>query len=611
MLDNADCVISSISYIWTNTTAASDGMTGGYVYTDGKIGLGRIGINETVSAAGVIVLNRWHHVAFVRRGTAVAIFVNGVQVATPTTTNLETTTVKPMTIGGQFQSSGNSNWTGYISNFRVVKGTALYRGNFTPPTRLLEATDDTVLLACNSKYGWTNFHPVDEVGGRPSYVNRQTGDPKLSNFSPLAPVGWSAYFDGSGDYLTGPTGNSTLNTALNINAVATDFTVEFWFKLNDATNANGGTVVTNFTSLGGNGFVIGLTTAYDGSGLYFSSWVNNAQTATKSKSNGGNWDLTGWNHAAIVGNGGNLYFYANGVELGTLFDLSRAITTTGTGTGLGIGAYIQNLGYAGYFPGYISNLRIVKGTAVYTSNFTPPTAPLEPIAGTSLLTCQSSTVVDNSDNAFALTVNGNSQPTQFNPFGETVATGVEYAPASHGGSVYFDGTGDYLTSGTSTAYSLGTGDFTIEAWLYNFGFAGSQYGRGWCTLYQAGGYNTTRLMLRLNNGYNAMNMWLYLNPSVYFGGSGTNSTALITPYSWTHAAFVRQSGTFKLYINGTLDTTISGVTIGLNFDTVEIGRNQDGSVPDWNGYIDDLRITRGVARYTATFTAPTRTFTLR
>jgi len=160
------------------------------------------------------------------------------------------------------------------------------------------------------------------------------------------------------------------------------------------------------------------------------------------------------------------------------------------------------------------------------------------------------------------------------------------------GSMQFDGTGDYLNVAPSIVNSPEGGDFTVEAWLYNKGYSGSQYGRGWFTLYPSASYATNRLMLRLDTSSDKMNMFLQVadGGGVQFGSSGTNSNASITSNAWTHVAFVRESNSYKLYINGVLDTTLSSSATLADFDKIEIGRTQDGSNPDWNGYIDDLRV---------------------
>jgi hypothetical protein len=525
-----------------------------------------------VTSSNAMTLNAWNHVAVVRNSGVVYIYING-SVSTNSWTTSASFTNAACVIGTN-PGPGTEYYFGYISNLRIVKGTAVYTGNFTPPTAPLEPIASTSLLTLRGP----SF--TDDGPGR--FAITRAGDTKITAFSPFAPNtvtpdSYSVYFDGTGDYLTTPN-NDVFKFGTG------DFTVECWFTISTAKA------------------YACLVNLYDGGGWYLALDATGTKlfgavfgpavylTSTSTVSDGA------WHHVAMTRSGTTLSLFVDGVREVTVTN-SYNITST---SALDIGRLAT---FPRDWPGNISNLRIIKGSGPYDatqSTITVPTSPLTAIANTSLLTCQSPTVVDNSSNAFAITVNGNSQPTRFNPFGETVTAGVEYAPASHGGSVYFDGSGDYLSSGTSTAYTLGTGDFTIEAWLYNFGYAGTQYGRGWCTLYStAGNY----MMLRLNTGSDHLNMWMYLAPSVYFNNY---STALITPYSWTHVAFVRQSGTFKLYINGTLDTTISGVTVGLDHDRVEIGRNDNGyPLGDWNGYISNHRIVKGTAVYTGNFTPPT------
>jgi hypothetical protein len=114
-------------------------------------------------------------------------------------------------------------------------------------------------------------------------------------------------------------------------------------------------------------------------------------------------------------------------------------------------------------------------------------------------------------------------------------------------------------------------------------------------------------MFRLNNGGDQINVFMYISGTLHIN---TTSTALATPNAWTHLAFVRQSGTFKLYINGVLDFSSTGISASLNtFDKFDIGRNQDGSLPDFNGNISDFRYVKGTAVYTANFTPPTAPLT--
>jgi hypothetical protein len=159
-----------------------------------------------------------------------------------------------------------------------------------------------------------------------------------------------------------------------------------------------------------------------------------------------------WNHIALVRNGNTLAQYINGVANGTASVTGVTINDSSQILGIGcVGSYTTSP-----VTGYISNYRIVKGTAVYTAAFTPSTTPLTAITNTSLLTCQSSRFIDNSTNAFTITINGDTLIRPFQPF----TPNSSYATY---GSTYFDGTGDYLQA---TLPSTLSGMFTIEMWVY-------------------------------------------------------------------------------------------------------------------------------------------------
>jgi hypothetical protein len=130
--------IASTPPLWMNSTSNSDGMSGGYVYSDGRVGMGKIGVSDLYSAVGLWSNNRWNHVAYVKAGATAYIFLNGVLVASGTaTTYFETSTTKPITLGRNYQNSPNY-YTGYIQDFRITKGYARYVANFTPPTSQLQ-----------------------------------------------------------------------------------------------------------------------------------------------------------------------------------------------------------------------------------------------------------------------------------------------------------------------------------------------------------------------------------------------------------------------------------------------------------------------------------------
>jgi hypothetical protein len=108
-------------------------------------------------------------------------------------------------------------------------------------------------------------------------------------------------------------------------------------------------------------------------------------------------DLNKWTHIAIVRSGGTVTLYYNGNAVASVTSLYNFTNFTN---------YIGADGATAYFSGRISNLRLVKGSALYTANFTPPAAPLTAVSGTALLTLQDATIKDNSSNAFTITNTG-------------------------------------------------------------------------------------------------------------------------------------------------------------------------------------------------------------
>jgi hypothetical protein len=118
-----------------------------------------------------------------------------------------------------------------------------------------------------------------------------------------------------------------------------------------------------------------------------------------------------WTHVAWVRTGTSLTYYINGIAAGTVsdsFNYSLSSTT------VNIATTNNNVSFA--ISGAISNLRVVKGSAVYSSNFTPPTTNLTAITNTSLLTLQNATIVDNSTNGATITNTGTVTTGQTYPF---------------------------------------------------------------------------------------------------------------------------------------------------------------------------------------------------
>lgn len=162
--------------------------------------------------------------------------------------------------------------------------------------------------------------------------------------------------------------------------------------------------------------VIFADEVYGGAGSYTLYSYNNALTLWKGGSPQveligpvGTIAINTWNHIAWTRSGSSNRLFINGTQVGA--------TATDTTNYISAKPYI-GASVAGTFPfaGYISNVRIVKGTAVYTTNFTPSKAPLTAITNTVLLTCNSSTITDTSTNAFVITNTGTVTSITQNPF---------------------------------------------------------------------------------------------------------------------------------------------------------------------------------------------------
>jgi len=526
-----------------------------------------------------VPLNTWTHIAVTISGATIKIYING---ALSTTSATYT--------GVQSAGSGNTEYigkenngyyvNGYVSNYRLTN-TVVYSAAFTPSTTPLTAVTGTQLLTCQSN----RF--IDNSSN--AFTVTAVSAPSVQRFSPFAPLtvynpatyGGSAYFDGSGDYLTTPQ-----NAAFNLSTAA--FTVEAFIYM----TANNGS----------NMRIIGLGDGINGSPAYYSGWafaVVSSLTALQfikydgteySTTTSYTFSLNTWYHVVAVRNSSSSFsMYVNGTRI------SNSTVTTSFNN---VNSNALNLGYtydgaspAGvkYFNGYISNARVVAGTAVYDptlTTLTVPTAPLTAITGTSLLVSTTNAgILDNSMMNNLETV-GNA----------AVSTSVKKYGAA---SMYFDGSGDYLTEPSSP--NLGIGNiFTVECWLY-LNVVPTSSNAMYVTDFRGGSTNNYAFGV-INSGANTI-LYGYLGST---GGEVRGSTN-ITTSTWYHLAFVNTGSTLTGYLNGVSQGTLSA-SFSQGATNVVIGARYTGSTEYVNGYIDDLRITKGVARYTATFTVPDQAF---
>jgi len=512
---------------------------------------------------------RWNHIAVCRNGTTASMFLNGVRVATATVTNNFSST-NSFNIGRQATNSGYL--IGYISNLRISKGSSIYdptSSSITIPTAPLTAIANTSLLTLQNNQSVNNSTFLDNSTN--NFLVTRAGNATQGTFSPYG-GNWSNYFDGAGD-------NLSISTSTAFGYGTGDFTIEFWTLWGGTLNSlNGGTFIEHRSAVLAEATVIYLSTSgviifYDGPA---NVEVNSGITITQQ-----------WTHIALTRASGVWRLFVNGSLAGSRTSSSDLGSTKPCLIG-----QAQN-GTTTSYNGYISNVRIVKGTALYTANFTPSTTPLTAISGTSLLTCQSNRIVDNSINNFTITKGGDTSVQRFSPFNPSSVT-----PTSYSG--YFDGTGDYLTVPSNSAFAFGTGDFTIECWVNT-------------PLVHA--YNDVIIELRSTES-TSTGFVFNMNPTGigyqlnFYTDGGFNLGSTVLNYNvWNHCAVTRSGTTVRLFSNGVLNGTFTKANNFSDTPVPHIGVSPLYSPSDVIGYFSNLRVIKGTALYTTTFTPSTTPLT--
>ena len=639
------------------------------VYSDGFI-------YRANATSEVINDGLWHHLAVTRDSSNnLRWFIDGTLITT-IASNTTTFQFEETRLGKRDGGTGVTCYTGDMRDTRVVIGSSVYESAFTPPTEPLTAITNTYLLVGDLPYikdeSTNNFSINAGTYSNGSNVLLPKKSPKSlfdNGAYSEASHGASAYFDGTGDYLdVGSSGIANFGTG--------NFTIEFWINSTDA-NAlgSGASNIINPISSTGSGYW----------GLLFQNgklrWNNSYNVANLWEVNAATILKGSFNHIAVVRNSGAFSIYFNGVSQSAASGTFTDTTNYSGDTGVRIGS-----GNANDFVGTLSDLRIVS-SAVYTTNFTPPTAPLtnSPTypamaigvanSGASSYTLSGDVTGSNATVNMAVgqtvnfTVNASGHPfyIRVSDGGANVstpaATGqgatsgvVSWTPNTAGTyyyqcgnhasmigtinvtdgvkfllnpetsisdlsqlseitcvgdaatsttqvkfagtkSIYLDGTGDYLQiSNVKDSWISGyTGDFTVELWWYPTNVTNGTY----------------QMILTGGSGFQ-----LYMSPAA--GLSLVLSSSNASPWfvdfwedhtmvnnTWQHLAFVRNGNVYTLYVDGVSKaTTTSSSTFSSGTDPVQLGI-YGGSTYPAVGYFQDLRVTKGLARYTANFTPPT------
>jgi len=515
--------------------------TTGYMMTHTNVGV------ETPTCNTDLRDGKWHYLVWERYNGTYYYWADG---------SLETSFSNSETPGatGNWIIGGvaSSRFKGSIKEARFSLSTAVYSGNApTTPTEPQTTSNATDAFFTGVGLEIKDYSSNNRTFTVPStFVSAPTAPYDYIKYS-AGTNGGSMYFSDGNAYLTAsPTAPGT-----------GDFCYECWINVSQA--SDDAIFDTRTPASSASGFTL---TVLDPSTIRIYS--DSADVTASGLSY-----LNQWTHLCVEKVGSTTTLYVNGTSFGTTTAYSNMSDTS---------LRIGESPHYGAFSGHIADFRYVRGGYVYNGNFTPPTAPLTAISGTELLINGTNAgIIDKSQSVKTITLNGDVKSS-------TAQT--KYLTSS----MAFDGTGDYLNISSSEIHALGSGDYTVECWVY----LNSSKNQGiWDT--RTTNTSTTGVALYVTSG----NEWrMVVNNSTFtVGGSITNST-------WTHVAVVRSGSTITVYVAGSSVNTATS-SINLTDESMLIATLRDNvdtsATFKLDGYMSDFRVTKGLARYTANFTPPT------
>ena len=546
-----------------NTTGINIQFRSNNVAYVGSFGVGYI------TGTTVMADYTWNHIAVTRTGGTMTLWVNGTSEGTAShSVNLTSTDMKIGT-----NRSGASVFHGYIRDLRLVKS-AVYTSSFTPPTEPLTAITNTEILACNLPYladASSNDHTVTS-----------NGNCAIVAYSPYDKEPYKGSQHGMSLQFNG-TNQRIQYSDTTVNPGTSDCTWEGWFY--PYTEAGTGLIFET------------QNRATAGLRLYYSY---NTWTVNGSDSLSFNYARTGttarqWTHFAVTKSGSTYQLWIDGKDGGSDTGASD-VTGDGISFGCSYGTNTLDL------KGAIADFHVTKEVK-YTAAFTPPTKAVAHDAGKTLMRWADDVKMYDASGTHEFHRLSAGGGPQLSTSTRKFTTSAAYS---------FDG-GDYIGIGSEhnteseSTYRQdelpnGTEDFTIEMWFNCSSF--SNYDYLYSQSYAIQVYLTA-------NGYIA-----FATNDEDSGNTYTTNVVdnvALSTGTWYHMAFVRNGSSHKLYINGTeyLSATSSDPIIKTRAAGIGVLYHTAGSSNYWfNGFIQDVRITKGLARYTAAFTPPTAEFEL-
>jgi len=524
----------------------------------------------------------WHHVAAVRTGNVWNLHVDGILEDTDTQTFAINAPTCVLTVGATYNlgtTSYASNYTGYLDEVRITPNRALWTTNFLPPVAAIDGLDDeTVLL----------IHGDDDIDvSHSTHTISNTSVTVSSAQSKLHPT--SFLFNGTTSYLS-------VADSSNWDFVTGDFTIETWFK-RFSTGAIHPLFFRGEADSNGNpqiAIVIGRSNVatekiwvydYPGGG-----GVDLQSTNTVSDTN--------WHHLAVVRSSGTVYIYIDGIVNGS----ASYTTTQDLNKPLWIGRSRNSDNETKYFAGHMDEFRVTKGIARWTADFIPPVRAY-PNAK------KPQVVRDDTKLLLHMTGENNATATDDYSIDDRTVTfnanaKISTTQSKFGGSAaYFDGTGDYISLADSADWDFGSGLWTVELSLYTASTAEDgiiQWG-------DSVGASSEGWKSRINSVANKFSF--HVRDTGEALHTVTSATS-INDSAWHDIAVVCDGTTIFLFVDGIVEDTTAAVTIASPTDQVTIGAlwDNNSAIANYTGYLDEIRITKGIAKYSGNFAIATEAF---
>ncbi|RJQ30478.1 LamG domain-containing protein [Candidatus Parcubacteria bacterium] len=598
----------------------SGGASLGFLVYGGGVSLANYGVSWTP------VLGTWYHFALVRSGSNFNIYVNGKALSLTETTAISTL---PNYAAPFLIADANANGTvpplnGRMDEFRISKGIARWTSNFTPPPRPygsnVKAENETTIkqegtastkltlgapqIDGNTVALW-HFEETGTTTGTYLYDETANNNDATTTTATTRPVdgifGKARYMSSQSDFLS-------LSPSTNIPTGTSARSVDFWAKpIPSAMTSGAGYVFGYGAGVSNQGFGVSA----NGGNWWFQGYSAGDLNSNKSVIEGK------WTHIAVTYDGTTLSIYVDGLLANSA---TKSLNTTASAFFIGQAPWDTN----NRFVGAIDELRVsnralsadeiaetyrmganhhltrqISSTDLSSANKLAfniaadrPGTYLEAMIGesdhanyelaSSTLALSTTTVLyikgdeiasstsikDSSFSGKAITANGNAR-----------ISGV----GKIGNSVYFDGTGDYLSLADSDDWAFGTGDFSIDTWLKYDSVSGD------LGIYGHGASNGFFIYSRSSDET--------INVVVDAGGTLVFS-AKWTPVAnkWYHLALTRSGNNWGWFINGNkIGGTSNSSTVGNYSGTANIGSAPGGGGNYFPGSIDEIRILKGTA----------------